>query len=107
MSKQIEEAVRDRYGSFAESGLSGDHAGVRAVSEAFGYSAEELSSIPADANMGLSCGNPTAYAHLRPGEVVVDLGCGGGLDIFLAAPKVGAEGRAIGIDMTPEMIERA
>lgn len=57
--------------------------------------------------MGLSCGNPTAYAHLRPGEVVVDLGCGGGLDIFLASPKVGPEGRAIGIDMTPEMIERA
>ena len=57
--------------------------------------------------MGLSCGNPTAYANLRPGEVVVDLGCGGGLDIFLAAPKVGPEGRAIGIDMTPEMIERA
>ena len=57
--------------------------------------------------MGLSCGNPTAYAHLRPGEVVVDLGCGGGLDIFLASPKVGPEGRAIGIDMTPEMIGRA
>ena len=57
--------------------------------------------------MGLSCGNPTAYAHLRPGEVVVDLGCGGGLDVFLASAKVGAEGRAIGIDMTPEMIERA
>lgn len=107
MSKQIEEAVRDRYASFAESALSGEHAGVRAVAEAFGYSAEELSSIPAEANMGLSCGNPTAYAHLRPGEVVVDLGCGGGLDIFLASPKVGPEGRAIGIDMTPEMIERA
>ncbi|MEK6285348.1 MAG: arsenite methyltransferase [Acidobacteriota bacterium] len=107
MSKQIEEAVRDRYGSFAESGLSSEHAGVRAVAEAFGYSAEELSSIPAEANMGLSCGNPTASAHLRPGEVVVDLGCGGGLDIFLASPKVGPEGRAIGIDMTPEMIERA
>lgn len=107
MSKQIEEAVRDRYGSFAESSLSSEHQGVRAVAEAFGYSAEELSSIPAEANMGLSCGNPTAYAHLRPGEVVVDLGCGGGLDIFLASPKVGPEGRAIGIDMTPEMIERA
>ena len=107
MSKQIEEAVRDRYGSFAESKLSSEHAGVRAVAEAFGYSAEELSSIPAEANMGLSCGNPTAYAHLKPGEVVVDLGCGGGLDIFLASPKVGPEGRAIGIDMTPEMIERA
>jgi SAM-dependent methyltransferase len=80
---------------------------VRSVAEAFGYSSEELSSIPAEANMGLSCGNPTAYAHLRPGEVVVDLGCGGGLDIFLASSKVGPEGRAIGIDMTPEMIERA
>jgi SAM-dependent methyltransferase len=57
--------------------------------------------------MGLSCGNPTASAHLRPGEVVVDLGCGGGLDVFLASQKVGPEGRAIGIDMTPEMIERA
>jgi arsenite methyltransferase len=107
MSKQIEEAVRDRYGSFAESALSSEHNGVRAVAEAFGYSADELSSIPAEANMGLSCGNPTASAHLRPGEVVVDLGCGGGLDIFLASPKVGPEGRAIGIDMTPEMIERA
>lgn len=53
------------------------------------------------------CGNPTAYAHLRPGETVVDLGCGGGLDVFLAAPKVGPSGKAIGIDMTPEMIERA
>lgn len=107
MSKQIEEAVRDRYGSFAASALSSEHTGARAVAEAFGYSADELSSIPAEANMGLSCGNPTASAHLRPGEVVVDLGCGGGLDIFLASPKVGPEGRAIGIDMTPEMIERA
>src|SRR5215510_14963122 len=107
VSKQIEEAVRDRYGSFAESALSSEHAGVKAVAEAFGYSPEELASIPAEANMGLSCGNPTAYAHLRPGEVVVDLGCGGGLDVFLASQKVGPEGRAIGIDMTPEMIERA
>jgi len=107
VSKQIEEAVRGRYGTYAASSLSTEHEGVRSVAEAFGYSAEELSSVPADANMGLSCGNPTAYAHLRPGEVVVDLGCGGGLDIFLAAPMVGPEGRAIGIDMTPEMIERA
>ena len=57
--------------------------------------------------MGLSCGNPTATASLRPGEVVVDLGSGGGLDVFLAAKKVGLTGKAIGIDMTPEMIERA
>src|SRR5437016_8298674 len=57
--------------------------------------------------MGLSCGNPTAFASLRPGETVVDLGCGGGLDVFLAAAKVGPQGKAIGIDMTPEMIDRA
>jgi SAM-dependent methyltransferase len=77
------------------------------VAEAFGYSAEELTSIPAEANMGLSCGNPTATAHLRSGEIVVDLGSGGGLDVFLAAKQVGPNGRAIGIDMTPAMIERA
>jgi SAM-dependent methyltransferase len=107
MSEQIVEQVRQRYASVATSALSGGHAGVRAVAEAFGYSAEELASIPAEANMGLSCGNPTATANLRPGEVVVDLGCGGGLDVLLAAPKVGPTGKAIGIDMTPEMIERA
>jgi SAM-dependent methyltransferase len=91
----------------AGSGLSSDHAGVRAVAEAFGYSSEELASIPAEANLGLSCGNPTATANLRPGEVVVDLGCGGGLDVFLAAAKVGPTGKAIGIDMTAEMIALA
>ena len=107
MSKEIQEAVRARYGTFPESTLSTEHEGVRAVAEAFGYSAEELTSIPAEANMGLSCGNPTAYAHLREGETVVDLGCGGGLDVFLAAQKVGPTGRAIGVDMTAEMLERA
>ncbi len=91
----------------AESALSSDHAGVKAVAEAFGYTAEELTSIPAAANMGLSCGNPTATAHLKPGEVVVDLGSGGGLDVFLASKMVGPKGRAIGIDMTPAMIDRA
>jgi len=80
---------------------------VKAVAEAFGYTAEELRSIPAEANMGLSCGNPTATAHIKRGEVVVDLGSGGGLDVFLASRMVGPEGRAIGIDMTPAMIERA
>jgi arsenite methyltransferase len=107
MSESIVEAVRSRYGSVAKSGLSNEHDGVRAVAEAFGYSPEELASIPAEANMGLSCGNPTAIAHLRAGETVVDLGSGGGLDVFLAAEKVGPEGRAIGIDMTPEMIDLA
>jgi arsenite methyltransferase len=107
MSEGIQQVVRSKYGAVATSGLSSDHAGVRAVSEAFGYTPEELASIPAEANMGLSCGNPTATANLRPGEVVVDLGCGGGLDVFLAAAKVGPTGKAIGIDMTPEMLERA
>jgi SAM-dependent methyltransferase len=80
---------------------------VKAVAEAFGYTLEELTSIPAEANMGLSCGNPTATAHINRGELVVDLGSGGGLDVFLASKMVGPEGRAIGIDMTPAMIERA
>jgi len=104
---KILDSVRSKYGAVAESTLSSNDAGVRAVAEAFGYSAEELTSIPAEANMGLSCGNPTATARLRPGEVVVDLGSGGGLDVFLAAKMVGIAGRAIGIDMTPAMIERA
>ena len=107
MAEQLLNSVKAKYGAVAESDLSTDNAGVRAVAEAFGYTAEELMSIPAEANMGLSCGNPTAAAHIRQGEVVVDLGSGGGLDAFLAAKMVGSKGRAIGIDMTPAMIERA
>jgi SAM-dependent methyltransferase len=107
MSQAIEQVVQSKYGSVATSGLSSNQAGVRAVAEAFGYTPEELASIHAEANMGLSCGNPTATANLRPGEVVVDLGCGGGLDVFLAAAKVGPTGKAIGIDMTPEMLALA
>lgn len=107
MSEKIERAVRSRYGSIALSDLSSEQDGVREVAQAFGYTPEELASIPAEANMGLSCGNPTALANLREGETVVDLGSGGGLDVFLAAAKIGPTGRAIGIDMTPEMVERA
>jgi SAM-dependent methyltransferase len=107
MTDSIVEQVQSKYAAVAASSLSTAHAGVRAVAEAFGYTPEELASIPAEANMGLSCGNPTAFARLRPGETVVDLGCGGGLDVLLAAAKVGPTGKAIGIDMTPEMIERA
>jgi SAM-dependent methyltransferase len=101
------DVVRAKYGEAAKSALSTGAAGVRAIAEAFGYSPDELSSTPADANMGLSCGNPTAFATLREGETVVDLGSGGGLDVFLAAKKVGPKGKAIGIDMTPEMVARA
>ena len=107
MTEQVLETVRSKYAAVADSELSTRNAGVKAVAEAFGYSADELTSIPAEANMGLSCGNPTAIASIRPGEVVVDLGSGGGLDVFLASPLVGPSGKAIGIDMTPEMIERA
>lgn len=107
MSESVVEQVRAKYAAVASSGLSNDHAGVAAVAAAFGYTPEELAGLPAEANMGLSCGNPTATAGLRSGEVVVDLGCGGGIDVLLAAKKVGPTGKAIGIDMTPEMIGRA
>ena len=103
----IEQIVQEKYGSVATKGLSSEHQGVRAIAEAFGYSAAQLATIPAEANMGLSCGNPTAFASLRAGETVVDLGSGGGLDVFLAADKLGPTGRAIGIDMTPEMVALA
>ncbi|MCC7377603.1 MAG: arsenite methyltransferase [Verrucomicrobiales bacterium] len=72
-----------------------------------GYSVEELQALPEGANMGLSCGNPAALAALRPGEVVLDLGSGGGFDVFVAGRKVGAGGRAIGVDMTAEMLSKA
>ena len=72
-----------------------------------GYSTVELAAVPAGANMGLSCGNPTAIASLQPGDVVLDLGAGGGFDVFIAGRKVGAAGRAIGVDMTAEMLVKA
>lgn len=72
-----------------------------------GYTKEELQALPEGANMGLSCGNPAALAALQPGEVVLDLGSGGGFDVFIAGRKVGATGRVIGVDMTPEMLAKA
>lgn len=107
MSESLVEQVREKYAAVAVSGLSGAHAGVRAIAEAFGYSADDLAALPEGANLGLSCGNPTATANLRPGEVVVDLGCGAGIDVLLAARKVGPTGQAIGIDMTTAMLDRA
>lgn len=106
-AQSILSAVRDQYGAVARSNLSNDSAAVRSVAQAFGYSADDLAALPPQANMGLSCGNPVALAGLREGEVVVDLGCGGGLDVLLAAKRVGPTGKAIGIDMTPDMIARA
>src|SRR5437899_2045631 len=101
--------IAERYGSCC-SGMSccGSNAeDSLQLAKYVGYSAEELATLPAGANMGLSCGNPNALAALRPGEVVLDLGSGGGFDVFIAARKVGASGRAIGVDMTPEMLAKA
>ncbi|MDP7549241.1 MAG: methyltransferase domain-containing protein, partial [Alphaproteobacteria bacterium] len=107
MSQNVKTAVSERYGEIARRGLSSDDEKTRAIARAFGYSDGELASIPAEANMGVSCGNPTAAASLTEGEIVVDLGSGGGLDVFLAAQRVGPTGQAIGIDMTEEMIALA
>ena len=77
------------------------------LAKGVGYSAADLAALPAGANMGLSCGNPTAIASLKPGEIVLDLGSGGGMDAFVAGPKLGETGRVIGVDMTAEMIAKA
>ncbi|MFO7898671.1 MAG: arsenite methyltransferase [Planctomycetota bacterium] len=106
--------VRGEYGKIARQGGSccgpasccgGPSA--EAVAAAVGYGDDELAELPDGANMGLSCGNPTAIASLLPGEVVLDLGSGGGFDVFIAARKVGPSGRAIGVDMTPDMVDKA
>lgn len=107
MDTEVKGAVHDKYASIATKRSNNSSNGELALAQAFGYSDGELDSIPEEANLGVSCGNPTAMASLRPGEVVVDLGSGGGLDVFLAAQKVGRTGRSIGIDMTPEMIDLA
>jgi len=103
----LKDAVRDRYAAIAAKRSSKPSDDEIALAHAFGYSDGQLDSIPGEANLGVSCGNPTAMASLRPGEVVVDLGSGGGLDVFLAAQKVGSIGKSIGIDMTPEMVSLA
>jgi arsenite methyltransferase len=112
----VRAAVRESYGKIAQQG-GGCALGVSCcgsgpedsaqLAQSIGYGADELSALPHGANMGLSCGNPNALAALEPGEVVLDLGSGGGFDVFIAGRKVGAAGRAIGIDMTPEMLTKA
>ena len=115
-AEAVRAAVRDGYGQIAQkdasccSGVSccGSNAeDSTKLAQYVGYSAEELAALPEGANMGLSCGNPTALASLKPSEVVLDLGSGGGFDVFIAARTVGARGRAIGVDMTPEMLAKA
>ncbi len=116
-SETVRQKVREGYGKIAVGGGSccgpaPTCCGSTPVASAdlakhIGYSAEELAALPDGANMGLSCGNPNALAALQPGEVVLDLGSGGGFDVFIAGRKVGATGRAIGVDMTAEMLSKA
>jgi arsenite methyltransferase len=115
----VREKVREGYAAIAQGGCGcgptaagGGCCGPAtftpdALVQAIGYSQADLASMPESANMGLSCGNPTALAALRPGEVVLDLGSGGGFDCFVAGPKVGPTGRVIGVDMTPDMVTKA
>ena len=113
---RVRQHIRDRYAGIAKSGGSCGCSSSCCAPDALlnpdasaqiGYSKEELAAVPEGANMGLGCGNPQAIAALRPGETVIDLGCGGGFDCFLAARRVGKKGQVIGVDMTPEMIHKA
>lgn len=115
------QSVRSAYAKVAQAESSGSCCGVESsccgvsddaaintlISTRLGYSADELAKVPSGSDMGLGCGNPKAIAALKPGEVVVDLGAGGGFDCFLAAHEVGPQGRVIGIDMTPDMLSKA
>lgn len=110
-SKKKQKIVKEAYGKIAQQqegcgcGTCGPDA--KQFAKSIGYSEEELSAIPQESNLALSCGNPTALASLKEGEVVLDLGSGAGFDCFLAATKIGPNGKIIGVDMTPEMIEKA
>lgn len=115
---KIRQSVRINYGKVAQAGNSGccstssccspgGASSPDAVSVRLGYSNEEVSAVPEGANMGLGCGNPQAIASLKPGEIVLDLGSGGGFDCFLAVRAVGDTGKVIGVDMTPEMVSKA
>jgi len=109
-SDSVRKVVRQHYARVAESdgaGCGTATATAEALSQGLGYTADDVGGIPQGANMGLGCGNPQAIAALKAGEVVLDLGSGGGFDCFLAAKQVGATGQVIGVDMTPEMISKA
>jgi len=112
--KNAKKIVRERYGKIAKTSSSccssgcGCGAGTAdIISRNIGYSEQDISSVPEGANLGLGCGNPIALASLKKGETVLDLGSGAGFDCFLAAKKVGDGGKIIGVDMTPEMLEKA
>lgn len=116
--EEVREQIRKRYSGLATSGSDScccgstccgtfDATQLQAINANLGYSEDDLADMPQQANMGLGCGNPIAIAALQPGEVVLDLGSGGGFDCFLARRQVGGAGHVIGVDMTPEMIQLA
>ncbi|MCA9629724.1 MAG: arsenite methyltransferase [Myxococcales bacterium] len=109
--ERVRQVVREQYGNVARGTSSSCAPGCCGVSPtaslALGYSEEDLAAVPDGANLGLGCGNPQALASLRAGETVLDLGAGAGFDCFLAAKQVGASGRVIGVDMTPDMVSKA
>jgi len=114
--EKIKQVVREGYAKIARqessccgpvSSCCGSTDLAQDISKSIGYTEDELKAVPEGANLGLGCGNPVALASLREGETVLDLGSGAGFDCFLAADRVGEKGRVIGIDMTPEMIEKA
>ncbi|MCE5330302.1 arsenite methyltransferase [bacterium] len=114
--EKIKKIVRDNYAKVAANNsccctttasCCGNVGLEKEVGSNIGYSAEDMDKVPEGSNLGLGCGNPIALASLKKGEVVLDLGSGAGFDCFLAADKVGTEGKVIGIDMTPEMVEKA
>jgi SAM-dependent methyltransferase len=114
--EEIKKVVRKSYAKIAKQDTSccapvdsccGSTDLAQDISKKIGYSNEDIKAVPEGANLGLGCGNPVALASLKEGEIVLDLGSGAGFDCFLAADKVGKKGRVIGIDMTPEMIEKA
>lgn len=115
-NEKIKKIVRKGYGKIARQSSSccpsadsccGGNNLAQDISKKIGYTDEELEVVPEGANLGLGCGNPIALASLKEGETVLDLGSGAGFDCFLAASKVGKKGKVIGVDMTPEMIEKA
>ncbi len=109
--EKIRDSVRKGYSQIAKGntgcGCGCGSTATNTFAESIGYTSQELDVLPDGANMGLSCGNPTAIADLRSGQVVLDLGSGGGFDVFIAAKKVGEKGRVIGVDMTADMITKA
>ncbi len=115
MEKDIKKIVKEGYAKVAKRGTSccssnsccSSSNNARDISKTVGYSDDEMNAVPDGANLGLGCGNPLAIVSLKEGDVVLDLGSGAGFDAFLAAKKVGKTGRVIGVDMTPEMLERA